>query len=137
MPKTGEIVRSALKPIGEVYTSKAIDTNKDQIITASIEPATEEEVKNTVTVMGGEDWELWMGALSEAGVLAEGVKTVAYSYIGTDLTWPIYWHGALGKAKEDLDRAAGELRNQLAPLHGSANVAVLKSVITRPLLLFR
>lgn len=124
MPKTGEIVRSALKPIGEVYTSKAIDTNKDQIITASIEPATEEEVKNTVTVMGGEDWELWMGALSEAGVLAEGVKTVAYSYIGTDLTWPIYWHGALGKAKEDLDRAAGELRNQLAPLHGSANVAV-------------
>lgn len=86
MPKTGEIVRSALKPIGEVYTSKAIDTNKDQIITASIEPATEEEVQNTVTVMGGEDWELWMGALSEAGVLADGVKTVAYSYIGTDLT---------------------------------------------------
>lgn len=78
MPKTGEIVRSALKPIGEVYTSKAIDTNKDQIITASIEPATEEEVQNTVTVMGGEDWELWMGALSEAGVLADGVKTVAY-----------------------------------------------------------
>lgn len=131
MPKTGEIVRSALKPIGEVYTSKAIDTNKDQIITASIEPATEEEVQNTVTVMGGEDWELWMGALSEAGVLADGVKTVAYSYIGTDLTWPIYWHGARGKAKEDLDRAAGALRNQLAPLNGSANVAVLKSVITQ------
>lgn len=86
MPKTGEIVRSALKPIGEVYTSKAIDTNKDQIITASIEPATEEEVRNTVTVMGGEDWELWIDALNNAGVLADGVKTVAYSYIGTDLT---------------------------------------------------
>lgn len=131
MPKTGEIVRSALKPIGEVYTSKAIDTNKDQLTTASIEPATEEEVQNTVTVMGGEDWELWIDALSKANVLADGVKTVAYSYIGTDLTWPIYWHGALGKAKEDLDRAAKALRDQLAPLHGSANVAVLKSVVTQ------
>ena len=131
MPKTGEIVRSALKPIGEVYTSKAIDTNKDQIITASIEPATEEEVRNTVTVMGGEDWELWIDALNNAGVLADGVKTVAYSYIGTDLTWPIYWHGALGKAKEDLDRVAKELRNKLAPLNGAANVAVLKSVVTQ------
>jgi len=131
MPKTGEVVRSALKPIGEVYTSKAIDTNKDQIITASIEPATEEEVRNTVTVMGGEDWELWIDALNNAGVLADGAKTVAYSYIGTDLTWPIYWHGALGKAKEDLDRAAKALRNKLAPLNGSANVAVLKSVVTQ------
>ena len=97
MPKTGEVVRSALKPIGEVYTSKAIDTNKDQITTASIEPATEEEVQNTVTVMGGEDWELWIDALRQANVLADGVKTVAYSYIGTDLTWPIYWHGALDR----------------------------------------
>ncbi|BDO01209.1 enoyl-[acyl-carrier-protein] reductase [NADH] [Klebsiella quasipneumoniae subsp. quasipneumoniae] len=131
MPKTGEIVRSALKPIGEVYTSKAIDTNKDQIITASIEPATEEEKSNTVTVMGGEDWELWIDALNNAGVLADGVKTVAYSYIGTDLTWPIYWHGALGKAKEDLDRAAKALRNKLATLNGAANVAVLKSVVTQ------
>lgn len=131
MPKTGEVVRSALKPIGEVYTSKAIDTNKDQIITASIEPATEEEVRNTVTVMGGEDWELWIDALNNAGVLADGAKTVAYSYIGTDLTWPIYWHGALGKAKEDLDRAAKALRSKLAPLNGSANVAVLKSVVTQ------
>ena len=131
MPKTGEIVRSALKPIGEVYTSKAIDTNKDQIITASIEPATEEEVQNTVTVMGGEDWELWMGALSEAGVLADGVKTVAYSYIGTDLTWPIYWHGTLGRAKEDLDRAATAIRGDLAAKGGTAHVAVLKSVVTQ------
>ena len=131
MPDTGEVVRSALKPIGEVYTSTAIDTNKDQIITATVEPANEEEIQSTITVMGGQDWELWMAALRDAGVLADGAKSVAYSYIGTDLTWPIYWHGALGKAKEDLDRAAGELRNQLAPLHGSANVAVLKSVITQ------
>lgn len=93
MPETGEVVRSALKPIGEVYTTTAIDTNKDQIITATVEPANEEEIQNTITVMGGQDWELWMAALRDAGVLADGAKSVAYSYIGTDLTWPIYWHG--------------------------------------------
>ncbi|HWS39789.1 MAG TPA: bifunctional NADH-specific enoyl-ACP reductase/trans-2-enoyl-CoA reductase, partial [Arenimonas sp.] len=93
--------------------------------------ANEEEIANTVTVMGGEDWELWMQALLDAGVLADGVKTVSYSYIGTDITWPIYWHGALGKAKEDMDRAASALRNTLAPVNGTANVAVLKSVVTQ------
>lgn len=132
MPDTGEVVRSVLKPIGEPYRSTAIDTNKDVITEAEIEPATEEEVANTVTVMGGEDWELWVNALEDAGVLAEGCKTVAYSYIGTDITWPIYWHGALGKAKQDLDRAAGELNDKLAGAHnGQANVAVLKSVVTQ------
>ena len=90
MPDTGEVVRSVLKPIGEPYRSTAIDTNKDVITEAEIEPATEEEVANTVTVMGGEDWELWINALEDAGVLADGCKTVAYSYIGTDITWPIY-----------------------------------------------
>ena len=85
------MIRSSLKPIGDTYTSTAVDTNKDLIIEASVEPATEQEIKDTVTVMGGEDWELWIQALSEAGVLAEGCKTVAYSYIGTELTWPIYW----------------------------------------------
>ena len=131
MPETGEVVRSALKPIGEPYRSTAIDTNKDCITEAEIEPATEQEVADTVTVMGGEDWELWLNALSEAGVLAEGCKTVAYSYIGTDITWPIYWHGALGKAKQDLDRAAQELDNALKPQGGQANIAVLKSVVTQ------
>ncbi len=131
LPETGELVRSALKPIGEVYRATAVDTSKDQIIEAEIEPATEEEIANTVTVMGGEDWELWMQALLDAGVLANGVKTVSYSYIGTDITWPIYWHGALGKAKEDMDRAAAAIRQQLAPVAGSANVAVLKSVVTQ------
>lgn len=131
LPDTGELVRSALKPIGETYHSTAIDTSKDVIIHAEIEPASEEEIANTVTVMGGEDWELWMQALLDAGVLAEGVKTVSYSYIGTDITWPIYWHGALGKAKEDMDRAAAALRAKLTPLHGEANVAVLKSVVTQ------
>jgi len=131
LPETGETIRSVLKPIGETYKATAVDTNKDIIIETEVEPATEEEITNTVTVMGGEDWELWMKALSEADVLSDGVKTVSYSYIGTDITWPIYWHGALGKAKEDMDRAAAELRKQLSSINGTANVAVLKSVVTQ------
>ncbi|SON48286.1 enoyl-ACP reductase FabV [Vibrio tapetis] len=131
MPETGEVIRSSLKPIGDTYTSTAVDTNKDLLIEASIEPASEQEIQDTVTVMGGEDWELWVQALSEAGVLAQGCKTVAYSYIGTELTWPIYWDGALGKAKMDLDRAATALNEKLGQTGGSANVAVLKSVVTQ------
>lgn len=131
LPDTGETIRSVLKPIGDPYKATAVDTSKDIIIEAEVEPATEEEIHNTVTVMGGEDWELWMNALKNAGVLADGVKTVSYSYIGTDITWPIYWHGALGKAKEDMDRAAGAIRNSLADINGTANVAVLKSVVTQ------
>ncbi|MCE7554218.1 enoyl-ACP reductase FabV [Aliivibrio fischeri] len=131
MPETGEVIRSSLKPIGETYTATAVDTNKDTIIEASVEPATEQEIKDTVTVMGGEDWELWINALSEAGVLADGCKTVAYSYIGTELTWPIYWDGALGQAKMDLDRAATALNEKLSATGGTANVAVLKSVVTQ------
>ena len=131
LPDTGEVIRSVLKPIGETYKATAVDTSKDILIDTEIEPATEDEVKNTVTVMGGADWELWMNALNDAGVLADGVKSVSYSYIGTNITWPIYWHGALGKAKEDMDRAAGALRKSLTNVNGAANVAVLKSVVTQ------
>lgn len=131
LPDTGEVIRSVLKPIGETYRSTAIDTNKDVIINAEVEPATEEEVANTVTVMGGQDWELWIQALNDAGVLAEGCKSVAYSYIGTEITWPIYWDGALGKAKQDLDRAATALNELLSAKGGQANVGVLKSVVTQ------
>ncbi|HEY5716928.1 MAG TPA: enoyl-ACP reductase FabV, partial [Motiliproteus sp.] len=131
LPDSGEVVRSCLKPIGEVYRSTAVDTNRDVIIEAEVEPATEQEIADTVTVMGGQDWELWIDALDQAGVLADGARTVSYSYIGTDITWPIYWDGALGKAKMDLDRAAGELNARLAAKGGSANVAVLKSVVTQ------
>ncbi len=131
LPDTGEVIRSVLKPMGETYRATAVDTNKDTLFEATVEPATEEEVAATVTVMGGQDWELWMKALSEAGVLAEGCKTVAYSYIGTELTWPIYWDGALGEAKKDLDRAAHAINDQMKTLHGSANIAVLKSVVTQ------
>lgn len=131
LPDSGEVIRSVLKPIGETYKATAIDTSKDIIIEAEIEPASDEEIKNTITVMGGEDWELWINALKEADVLAQGVKTVSYSYIGTEITWPIYWHGALGKAKEDMDRAATSIRDNLSGLNGNANMAVLKSVVTQ------
>jgi len=131
MPDTGEVIRSCLKPIGQDYVSTAIDTNKDTIVEATVEPATEEEIANTVTVMGGQDWELWLSALGDAGVLAEGVKTVAYSYIGTKLTWPIYWDGALGKAKLDLDRASTAIQSNLDKINGSAFVSVQKSVVTQ------
>jgi len=131
VPGTDTLVRSCLKPIGETYTSTAIDTNKDRIIEASVEPASEQEIADTVTVMGGQDWELWMDALAGAGVLSEGCQSVAYSYIGTAITWPIYWDGALGKAKMDLDRAAHTIDSGLKANNGSANVAVLKSVVTQ------
>ncbi|MFP2768381.1 enoyl-ACP reductase FabV [Oceanisphaera sp. KMM 10153] len=131
MPDSGELVRSALKPIGEPYKSTALDTNKDVLIEAVVEPANEQEIADTIKVMGGQDWELWMNALGQAGVLADGAKSVAYSYIGTDLTWPIYWHGTLGKAKEDLDRAAHAIDTQLKAKGGNAHVAVLKSVVTQ------
>ncbi|MBZ0331128.1 trans-2-enoyl-CoA reductase family protein [Halomonas sp. ANAO-440] len=131
LPDSGELKRSSLKPIGETYRATAIDTNKDVIIEAEVEPATEQEIEDTKAVMGGEDWELWMDALDRAGVLAPGARSVAFSYIGTEITWPIYWHGALGKAKEDLDRAAGEIDSKLKAAGGGANVAVLKSVVTQ------
>ncbi|MFT6916432.1 MAG: enoyl-[acyl-carrier protein] reductase/trans-2-enoyl-CoA reductase (NAD+) [Motiliproteus sp.] len=131
MPDSGELVRSCLKPIGEVYRATAVDTNKDRIIDTEVGPATEQEIADTVTVMGGQDWELWVDALDQAGVLAEGCRSVSYSYIGTEITWPIYWEGALGKAKMDLDRAAGEIDQRLGAKGGSANVAVLKSVVTQ------
>ena len=131
LPDSGEVIRSALKPMGEVYKATAVDTNKDTLFEAEVEPASEQEIADTVTVMGGQDWELWMSALSEAGVLADGCKTVAYSYIGTEITWPIYWNGALGEAKKDLDRAAHAIDAEMKKIGGSSNVAVLKSVVTQ------
>ncbi|WBA84026.1 enoyl-ACP reductase FabV [Endozoicomonas sp. GU-1] len=131
LPDTGEVIRSVLKPMGEPYRATAVDTNKDALFEATVEPATDAEVAATVTVMGGQDWALWMNALSAAGVLAEGCKTVAYSYIGTELTWPIYWDGALGEAKKDLDRTAHAINDSMKSIHGSANIAVLKSVVTQ------
>jgi len=129
LPDTGEVVRSALKTIGETFTASSVDTNRDTVIQASVEPATEQEIKDTVTVMGGEDWALWMDALAKAGVLAPNARTIAYSYIGTEITWPMYWHGTLGQAKQHLDNTATALRGRHAGL--DARVGVMKSVVTQ------
>ncbi len=131
LPDTGEVVRSALKTIGDTYTATSVDTNKDTVVEVSVEPATEKEIDDTVTVMGGADWALWIDALSDAGALADGAKTVAYSYIGTEITWPIYWHGALGRAKQHLDRTAAQLRERHKAKGLAANVAMMKSVVTQ------
>lgn len=130
-PETGELYSSTLKPIGKQYTDKNLNTDTLTIDELTLEPASEEEIHNTVKVMGGEDWELWLQALRDADVLAEGCKTVSYTYIGEKVTWPIYGHATIGRAKEDLDRAARELNELLKPISGQANVAVLKALVTQ------
>lgn len=130
-PETGEIYSSTLKPIGDSYTAKNLNTDTQVVSDITVEAASEEEIATTVKVMGGEDWQLWMAALANADLLDEGVKTVAYTYLGEKLTWPVYGHATIGKAKEDLDRAAAELRTNLLPIKGTAHVAVLKAVVTQ------
>lgn len=130
-PKTGVTYNSTLKPIGDAVTRKTLDTNKNEVSEVTIEPANEEEIANTIKVMGGEDWELWIDALADAGVLAEGCKTVAYTYIGKEITWPLYGQATIGKAKEDLDRAGHLLNTKLQQTGGEARVAVLKAVVTQ------
>jgi enoyl-[acyl-carrier protein] reductase/trans-2-enoyl-CoA reductase (NAD+) len=130
-PVTGVVYGSVLKPIGSPHTSKNLNTDTLKISDITLEPATEEEIANTVKVMGGEDWELWIAALKAADLLADGVKTVAYTYLGDKLTWPIYGHATIGKAKEDLDRAAVAMTAQLADVNGQARVAVLKALVTQ------
>jgi enoyl-[acyl-carrier protein] reductase / trans-2-enoyl-CoA reductase (NAD+) len=130
-PKTGEVYASVLKPIGKTYTSKNLNTDTLKISEVAIEPASDQEIANTVKVMGGEDWEMWIDALKQADLLSEGCKTVAYTYLGDKLTWPIYGKATIGKAKEDLDRAAKALNARLQNLHGEARVAVLKAVVSQ------
>ncbi|QDE40189.1 trans-2-enoyl-CoA reductase family protein [Luteibacter pinisoli] len=131
MGEPGTVVRSALKTVGSPFTASSVDTNKNEVVQATVEPATEQEKKDTVTVMGGEDWALWIDALAEAGVLSDHATTVAYSYIGTELTWPMYRHGTLGLAKEHLESTAHELAKRHAGLHLRSYVGVLKSVVTQ------
>ena len=130
-PVTGEVYASTLKPIGDSYTAKNLNTDTKIVGEVTVEPASQAEIDTTVKVMGGVDWQLWMDALTEADVLSEGCQTVAYTYLGDKLTWPIYGHATIGKAKEDLDRAAGELRQQLTTLNGNASVCLLKAVVTQ------
>jgi enoyl-[acyl-carrier protein] reductase/trans-2-enoyl-CoA reductase (NAD+) len=130
-PRTGEVFKSVLKPIGEVYTNKNLNTGTGVVNEVSIEPAQGDDVAQTVAVMGGEDWEMWIDAMQAAGVLAPGVQTVAYSYIGPEVTWPIYKNGTIGKAKEDLERVQRALDTRLAPLGGKAWVSVNKALVTQ------
>ncbi len=128
-PVTGEVYKSVLKPTGKTYTNKNLNTDKKEIESVTIEPATEEEIAQTVKVMGGEDWRLWIDALAEAGALAEGFKTVAYSYIGPELTWAIYAEGTIGRAKQHLEETAGAMNAQFGA--GTAAVSVNKALVTQ------
>jgi enoyl-[acyl-carrier protein] reductase / trans-2-enoyl-CoA reductase (NAD+) len=130
-PVTGEIFSSVLKPIGQSYTAKTLNTSKREIEQISVEPANDDEIHQTVKVMGGEDWERWLDQLNAAGVLADNCQTVAYTYIGKELTWPIYGKATIGKAKEDLDRAAAAITAKLADKKGKAYVASLKALVTQ------
>jgi enoyl-[acyl-carrier protein] reductase/trans-2-enoyl-CoA reductase (NAD+) len=130
-PVSGETFNSVLKTVGEPYTSKTVDTMSGEISEISIQPANEEEIANTIKVMGGEDWQRWIDCLLEANALAEGVKTIAYSYIGPKLTYPIYYQGTIGKAKQHLASTAQQLNKQLAALNGQAVISVNKAVVTQ------
>jgi enoyl-[acyl-carrier protein] reductase/trans-2-enoyl-CoA reductase (NAD+) len=130
-PRNGEVFKSVLKPIGQTYSNKNLNTTNGQVNEVTIESANDEEIAHTIAVMGGEDWEMWMDALQEAGALAPGVRTLAYSYIGPSLTWPIYKNGTIGRAKEDLERAQRHIEAKLAPLGGKAWVSVNKALVTQ------
>ncbi len=130
-PVTGEVHNSTLKPIGKDITYKSLNTDKEEIGELAVPAASQEEIDNTVAVMGGEDWQMWIEALSEAGCLAEGARTTAYTYLGEKLTWDIYWHGTIGEAKKDLDKRVVGLREKLAQSGGDARVSVLQAVVTQ------
>ncbi len=130
-PDTGTLYRSALKPIGKPFTGRSLDLMKGEIGEVHLEPASEEEIEGTVKVMGGEDWTLWIEALEQAGVLAENPLTVAYSYIGSELTREVYRDGTIGRAKDHLEQTAKELHGRMARYGGQAYVSVNKAVVTR------
>jgi enoyl-[acyl-carrier protein] reductase/trans-2-enoyl-CoA reductase (NAD+) len=130
-PKTGEVYKSVLKPIGQSYTNRNLNTSTGVVDEITIQPAEGDDVAQTVAVMGGEDWQMWIDALLAEGLLAKGVQTVAYSYIGPEITWPIYKNGTIGRAKEDLERVQRELDAKLKPLDGKAWVSVNKALVTQ------
>ena len=130
-PRTRVLHRSAIKPLGDAVTMKSLNVDKGEVHEVALEPGDADDIANTVAVMGGEDWQFWIDELQAADLLATGFRTLAYTYLGSELTWPIYWEGTLGKAKEDLDRAAANITTRLADLGGSARVASLKGVVTQ------
>jgi enoyl-[acyl-carrier protein] reductase/trans-2-enoyl-CoA reductase (NAD+) len=130
-PKSGEVYKSVLKPIGQSYTNRNLNTSTGVVDEITIQPAEGDDVAQTVAVMGGEDWQMWIDALLAEGLLAKGVQTVAYSYIGPEITWPIYKNGTIGRAKEDLERVQRELDAKLKSLDGKAWVSVNKALVTQ------
>ncbi|MBT3672496.1 MAG: trans-2-enoyl-CoA reductase family protein [Porticoccaceae bacterium] len=130
-PKTGEVFNSTLKPVGKNISMRGINTDKETIQEFSLEAASEQEIEDTVAVMGGEDWQMWLEALGNAGVLVEGAKTTAFTYIGEKMTWDLYWDGTIGQAKKDLDSKVISIRESLAKSGGDARVSVLKAVVTQ------
>ncbi len=130
-PKTGEVFNSTLKPVGKTLTTRGLNTDKETISDITLEPATQEEIDGTVAVMGGEDWQMWIDDLKAAGVLADGAKTTAFTYLGEQITHDIYWNGSIGEAKKDLDKRVLTIRDTLAEKGGDARVSVLKAVVTQ------
>jgi enoyl-[acyl-carrier protein] reductase/trans-2-enoyl-CoA reductase (NAD+) len=130
-PVTGVLHRSVLKPIGSTFTNKTVDFHTGNVSQVTIEPAKEDDIDNTVVVMGGEDWKMWMDAMKEAGVLAQGATTVAYSYIGPEVTEPVYRKGTIGRAKDDLEATAFIITDSLKDLNGKAYVSVNKALVTQ------
>ena len=131
-PRTGIVHSSVLKPIGQAYSNRTIELDSEKVVDVNLPPASEKEIADTVAVMGGDDWRMWIEALAEEGVLAPGVRTLAYSYIGPQITWPIYRDGTIGRAKNDLEQAARSVNASLSPkLGGQAFVCVNKAVVTQ------
>ncbi len=130
-PVTGEVFNSSLKPIGAPCTVKTVDFHSQQVSESTIEPATEEEIRQTVAVMGGEDWEMWMSALKEADVLENGAVTIAYTYVGPEMTHAIYRKGTIGRAKDDLEATAGKIAENLTGIGGNVYVSINKAVVTQ------
>jgi enoyl-[acyl-carrier protein] reductase / trans-2-enoyl-CoA reductase (NAD+) len=130
-PVTGVLHRSVLKPIGDTFSDKTVDFHTGIVSEVTITPCSDEDIANTVQVMGGEDWKMWTDALLNAGVLAEGAMTVAYSYIGPDVTEPVYRKGTIGMAKEHLEATAFEITEDLAKIGGKAFVSVNKALVTQ------
>lgn len=131
-PKTGVAYASVLKPIGQPFTNKTVDFHTGVVSDITINPVeNDEDIANTIAVMGGEDWKFWIEDLKAAGVLAAGVKTVAYSYIGPELTFPIYRNGTIGQAKNDLEATVPVLNELLKDLHGVSYVSVNKALVTQ------
>lgn len=130
-PITGVLHRSVLKPIGQTFSNKTVDFHTGLVSQVTIEPANKDDIDNTVVVMGGEDWKMWIDALKNAGVLANGATTIAYSYIGPEVTEAVYRKGTIGRAKDDLEATAFKITDDLKSLNGKAYVSVNKALVTQ------